>query len=189
MHVADLTLAGWMHSLTCLIALAAGAVLLVAEKGTLQHRTLGRFYFWSMIIVNLSAFGIYRFDTMRFKPFKAGPHVFGLFHWFAVASLIFVLIGRYAAARQDRAPWAYVHPVAMILSYYLLVGGAINEAFVRIDALPRGCAFRRASHPHAAVAPIIGLVQIGAIALTILLLIYFIAKVVLYRRGASTREI
>lgn len=187
MHVADLTLAGWMHSLTCLIALAAGAVLLVAEKGTLQHRTLGRFYFWSMIIVNLSAFGIYRFDVAQFRPLVAGPHIFGLFHWFAVVGLVLVLIGRYAASRQDKVFWAYTHPIAMILSYYDLIGGGVNEVFARIDIF-RVLAFPPGTHPHFGSSPVIGLVQIGAIALTILLLIYFSVRVA-YHRGASTREI
>jgi uncharacterized membrane protein len=187
MHVSDLTLAGWIHSVACLIALAAGAVILVAEKGTLQHRTLGSFYFWSMMVVNLSAFGIYRFDVAQFRPLVAGPHIFGLFHWFAVAGLVFVLVGRYAASRQDKAFWAYVHPVAMILSYYDLIGGGVNEVFERIDIF-RGLAFPPGAHRNFGGSPVIGLVQISAIALTILLLIYFSMRVA-YHRNAATREI
>ena len=187
MHVADLTIVGWIHSIACLIALAAGAVNIVAEKGTLQHRTIGRFYFWSMIVVNLSAFGIYRFDVAQFRPLVAGPHIFGLFHWFAVAGLIFVLIGRYAASRQDKAFWAYVHPAAMILSYYDLIGGGVNEIFARIDVF-RALAFPPGTHRSFGGSPVIGLVQVGAIALTILLLIYFCARVA-YHRSAATREI
>jgi uncharacterized membrane protein len=184
MHVVDITPIGWLHSAACMIALFAGALNLTAAKGTPQHRAVGRLYVWSTIVLNLSALTIYRFDTTRFKPFKAGPHVFGLFHWFAVATLIFVLIGRYAAARQDRAPWAYVHPIAMILSYYLLVGGAINEAFVRIDALHTLAAHSAGSLSHAMGAPIIRLAHTAAMAAAFMLILYFVAKVVLYRRTA-----
>lgn len=187
MHVSDITLAGWVHSITCLIALAAGAVILVAEKGTPQHRMLGSFYFWSMIVLNLSAFGIYRFDVAQFRPLVAGPHIFGLFHWFAVVGLALVLIGRYAASRQDKAFWAYTHPIAMILSYYDLIGGGVNEVFARIDIF-RALAFPSGAHRQFGGSPVIGLVQMGAIALTILLLIYFGVRVA-YHRGAATREI
>lgn len=187
MHVADITLVGWIHTIACLIALSAGAVNLVAEKGTLQHRTVGSFYFWSMIVLNLSAFGIYRFDVAQFRPLVAGPNVFGLFHWFAVAGLVFVLIGRFAASRQNKAFWAYTHPIAMVLSYYDLIAGGVNEVFARIDIF-RALAFPAGTRPNFGGSPVIGLVQTGWMTLALLLLIYFSVRVA-YHRGATTREI
>lgn len=184
MRVTDITLVGWFHAAVCLIALFAGALNLFSAKGTAQHRLVGNAYFWSMIALNLSALAIFRFDIARFKPFVAGPHIFGLFHWFAVVTLVFVLIGRYAASRQNRALWAYVHPLAMVLSYYMLVGGAINEAFTRINALRALSqqSLRHAAASHAAVIPLIGLTQTAAMAAALLLILYFSARVAFYRR-------
>ena len=185
MHVADITLIGWIHSLACLVALVAGALNLVAEKGTAQHKAVGGAYFWSMVLLNLSAFTIYRFDIAHFRPFVAGPHVFGLFHWFAVTGLALVLIGRFAADRQDKAFWAYTHPVAMILSYYDLLAGGVNEIFLRIDVL-HALAYPRGT--TAIGSPVIGLVQTGWMALTALFLIYFCTRVA-FHRGATTQEV
>jgi uncharacterized membrane protein len=184
MHINDISTIGWLHSAACVIAFFAGAHNLVAEKGTARHRAIGLAYFWSMIALNLSSLVIFRFDIASFRPFMAGPHVFGLFHWFAVITLVFVLVGRFAAARQDRAAWAYTHPVAMILSYYMLIGGAINEAFARIDVL-HAMALRstHAVNGHAVGAPLIGLVQSAAMAAAFILILYFTARVALYRRA------
>jgi len=187
MHVADITPIGWIHTLACLVAIVAGALNLAAEKGTAQHRAVGRLYVWSMIVLNLSAFGIFRFDVAQFRPLVAGPHVFGLFHWFAVAGLVLVLIGRYAALRQDKAFWAYLHPIAMVLSYYDLIGGGVNEVFARIDVF-RALAFPAGSRPNFGGSTVIGLVQAGWMALALLLVIYFCIRVA-YHRGAATREI
>ena len=187
MHVADITLIGWIHTLACLVALVAGALNLAAEKGTPQHKAVGSAYFWSMIVLNLSAFGIYRFDVAQFRPLVAGPHVFGLFHWFAVAALALVLIGRFAASRQERGFWAYTHPIAMILSYYFLIGGGVNEVFARIDIF-RVLAFPPGTRAHFGGSPVIGLVHTGWMALTILILIYFCIRVA-FHRGAATREV
>lgn len=187
MHVADITLVGWIHSLTCLVALVAGVVNLAAEKGTPQHKMFGRAYFWSMIALNLSAFGIFRFDVAQFRPLIAGPNIFGLFHWFAIAALACVLIGRFAGPRQDKAFWAYAHPIAMILSYYLLIGGGVNEVFARVDVF-RTLAFPPGTHVRFGGSPVIGLVHTCWMALSILILIYFCIRVA-FHRGATTREV
>src|SRR5579862_9592395 len=164
MRISDITLIGWLHTITILVALIAGAINLVSDKGTAQHKLVGQTYFWSMIASNLSAFAIYRFDIARYEPFTAGPHVFGVFHWLAVSSLILVILGRYAASRQERAVWAYLHPVAMILSYYLIIGGLINEAFVRLD-VPRAIAIKSAGGVTLRVdAPIIQMTRGWAVA-------------------------
>ena len=72
MHLEDITAIGWVHTLTIIPALLAGALNLVAEKGTARHRFIGRVYVWSMIVSNLSAFGVYHFDIARYWPFTAG---------------------------------------------------------------------------------------------------------------------
>jgi hypothetical protein len=62
---------------------------------------------------------------------------FGVAHWLAVITLAVLLLGRLAASRQKVAFFAYAHPICMILTYWMLVGGAINEAFVRVRWLQR----------------------------------------------------
>ncbi len=182
MHVHDITLIGWLHSIGCLIALAAGAWNLATAKGTPRHRLIGRVYIWSMIALNLSSMGLYRFDIAHFAPFRAGPNVFGFFHWLAIATLVLVLIGYYASSRQERRPWAYIHPGAMALSYYMLIGGGINEVFARLDPLRALARASAGAAGNAANAPVIGLVQTAAMAGTLLLILYFTIKVALYRR-------
>ena len=88
---------------------------------------MGRVYVVSMIVLNLSAFAIYKFDIAHFVPFRAGPNIFGFFHWLAVAALVFVLVGYYASRHQNRAFWSYVHPIAMTLSYYDLSAAASTK--------------------------------------------------------------
>ena len=182
MIVSDISLLGWLHSLACLAALAAGAWNLALPKGTPLHRSVGLVYVIAMLVLNLSAFGIYKFDINHFQPFHGGPHVFGIFHWFAVAALIFVFIGWYAARHQDRAFWAYAHPIAMLLSYYDLVGGGINEVFVRIIPLHKiMLASLKAAGPGRQ-PPVVGLTQAWWMAAIVVLIIYFAARVALWRR-------
>ena len=50
----DLSLLGWTHTLACLCALAAGAVVLVGPKGTSRHRSIGRLYLMAMLATNVT---------------------------------------------------------------------------------------------------------------------------------------
>ncbi len=184
MHVSDISALGWFHAIACLIALAAGAWNLALPKGTATHKRVGYAYLAAMLVLNVSAFWIYKFDIDGFRPFHAAPHVFGLFHWFAVAALVFIAIGWYAARHQDRAFWAYTHPVMMLLSYYDLVGGGINEAFTRIDPLRAILIQSARSARPGAQPPVIGMTQTAWMALILVLIIYFLAKVALTRRNA-----
>ena len=182
MHVSDIIAIGWIHVMGCLVALAAGAWNLALPKGTPMHRAVGRTYMVAMLVLNVSAFFVYKFDIASLVPFRAGPHVFGLFHWFAVAALVFIAVGWYAARHQRRAFWAYMHPTMMLLSYYDLVGGGINEAFTRIDPL-RAILIESAKSvgPHAQ-PPVIGTTQSLWMAAIFVLIVYFIARVALWRR-------
>jgi uncharacterized membrane protein len=182
MHVSDIVPIGWVHVIACLVALVAGGWNIAGAKGTPRHILMGRAYVISMIVLNVSSLAIYKFDIAHFVPFRAGPNVFGFFHWLAVFGLVTVLLGYYAARRQSSAVWAYVHPIAMTLSYYDLIGGGINEAFARLDPL-RAVARVGMSQKG---SPIVGLTQTAWMAATLILVFYFIVKVALYRR--STRQ-
>lgn len=120
----DLVPLGWVHSLACLIALAAGAFIFVTPKGTRRHRQVGWWYLGSMLVLNLTALGVYRLGVFFF------PHVL------AIVTLVLIAVG-WGSARLIRrhGVWKHVHLSSMILSYYLLIGGGVNEVYLRIDAL------------------------------------------------------
>ena len=179
MHVSDLLPIGLVHAIACLIALAAGAWNLAARKGTPGHRTVGTAYMLSMIVLNITAFAIYKFDIASFQPFKAGPNTFGLFHWFAVATLVFIAIGWFAATRQNRAFWAYVHPTIMVLSYYMLLAGGINEIFVRVDFF-RDLAAAGGNDQYGR-PQMIGASHAWWMAFCLLMILYFIMRVTVWR--------
>jgi len=133
MLISNISLIGWLHTLACLIALATGAYVLTARKGTRLHRRLGWWYAGSMLVLNLSVMVIYRFDIVPGRVPQVGAGHFGIFHWFAVIALASVAVAIFAALRQRRsAVWAHVHAQAMLGSYYGLIGGLINEMFARI---------------------------------------------------------
>jgi uncharacterized membrane protein len=120
----DLVPLGWVHSLACLVALASGVFVFATAKGTRQHRQAGQVFVISQVILNLTALGIYQVGTFFF------PHVL------AIVTLILIAAG-WGSARLIRrhAVWKHVHLSSMILSYYLLIGGGVNEVFLRVHAM------------------------------------------------------
>ncbi|HEV2421731.1 MAG TPA: hypothetical protein VGS59_08495 [Candidatus Acidoferrales bacterium] len=186
MRIADISIIGWIHTIGCIAALAFGAMNLVAAKGTPRHKFRGLGYTISMIVAMGLSLLIYRFDIPLVRGARPGPHVFGLFHWFTVFALLFTLLGYYAASRQSRGFWAYTHPVAMTLSYYLLIGGLINETFARVNIL----------RPHAVdiingkpVFPshIVNMTHTANELAFLIILILFCVKVWRYRRSSAPR--
>jgi hypothetical protein len=91
---------------------------------------------------------------------------FNRFHWMAVITLIALAAAYVGARRQAKAPWAYVHPAGMIVSYYMLIGALINESFARVGLLQ---AF--------ADSRVIGLIQAANMALFFAFLIAVITKI------------
>jgi uncharacterized membrane protein len=120
----DLVPLGWIHTLACLAALAFGAWVLATPKGTPAHRRVGRWYLIAQLVLNLTALGVYRLGVFFF------PHVL------AIITLGLIAIGWLAARfHQPGGLWKHAHLSAMILSYYMLIGGGVNEVYLRIDAL------------------------------------------------------
>ena len=61
-----------------------------------------------------------------------------LAHWFAVAALIATAVGITAAhVKRPRFGWMLLHLTCMLVSFYILIGGGVNEAFLRISFLRR----------------------------------------------------
>jgi uncharacterized membrane protein len=183
MRIADISIIGWIHTIACIAALVFGAMNLVAAKGTPRHKFRGLGYTVSMVVaMGLSLF-IYRFDIPLVRGARPGPGVFGLFHWFTVFALFFTLLGYYASSRQSRGFWAYTHPVAMTLSYYLLIGGLINELFARVNLL-RPYSFDVINGKPVFPSHIVNMTHAANELAFLIILILFCVKVWRYRRGS-----
>ena len=112
------------HVITSALALIIGATILFQPKGTAKHKRLGVIYFWLMIVANVSCLFIMKAFGKWFFP-----------HWLGVTALAVVIPGYLFSKYKWGKYWLKIHIACMIVSYYLLVGGAINEAFLHIPAL------------------------------------------------------
>lgn len=185
MNMTGVSLIGWFHTLAATLSILVGGAVILGAKGTARHRFLGRTYFAAMIAANASSFAVYHFDVARFVPFTAGPGIFGLFHWESVFTLAVLLVAFYAASRQRRAVWAYVHPIAMLTTYYMLIGGLVNELFVRVPAIRNLAMAELHGAGNPVRAPIAGMTQGAVMMIFLAMLVYFVAKVALTRRRTA----
>jgi uncharacterized membrane protein len=158
----DLYPIGWVHTLASLIALVAGAIVLVRPKGTSAHRLRGRIYVLAMIATCLTSFAIYRLEKFWFP------------HWFAVASLVVATIGFAFAHFKRPRIWVHLHLTCMIASYYMLIGGGVNEVFLRVHALRRLV-------PDVTNSPLVGMTHFAMMIVFALLIATFNASL-LWRR-------
>ena len=180
MRLEDIGLPGWLHTLACIAALVAGGWNSVMFDRGRWHQLRGDIYVWSMIAANVLVFVIYDFD-IDFINGKFGPGVMGFFHGLAIASLVFTLIGWFAARRQRHGVWAYTHPIAMALSYYLLLGGLVNELFARVEAL-RPLATTMVNGQPRFGSAVVGMSQSAVMLATAILIVIYIVRVALRRR-------
>ena len=111
---------GAVHFTTAIVALAFGAIVLGAPKGTRLHRTIGAGYVAAMVILNVSSLAIYRL-TGHFEPF----------HALALFSLATVVRGIVPALRR-RPSWLMAHYWSMAWSYLALLAAACSEIVVRL---------------------------------------------------------
>ena len=119
---------GEAHFYTALMAMLTGAAVVFRRKGTRSHRWFGRLYFAAMLILNLSALGIYRLWGY-----------FGPFHVAAVFSLLSVLIGVVVAwTRRPAESWRIHHAYWMSWSYVGLLAAAVSESATRYLQLSFG---------------------------------------------------
>lgn len=89
---------GLSHTLVALLAMLSGAIVLLRPKGTQRHKQIGYAYVISMVLLNVSAFGIYNFGG---KP--------SLFHLFALVSFATLLAGIIPAIRKGSKSWYRKH--------------------------------------------------------------------------------
>jgi len=118
-----LTSLGAAHVAAAVAALVLGVVVLVEHKGTVTHRLIGCGYVAAMILLNVTALGIYQL-TGRFGPF----------HALALVSLATVVAGVTVVWRR-RANWLRRHYYFMAWSYVGLLAAACAEAMTRLPIL------------------------------------------------------
>ena len=162
----DLYPIGWVHFIASLIALAAGAVVLVRPKGTPVHRLRGRVYVVALVVTSVTALFIYRSGVFFFP------------HWFGVASLTVVALGfAFAHFRWTRG-WMHLHLTCMTASYYMLIGGGVNEIFLRVDVLRRLA-------PVLSNSRLVDMTHFTVLVLFAILIAYFNAALLLRPRAAQ----
>lgn len=80
-----------------------------------------------------------------------------------------------------------LHPVSMLITYYLLIGGLVNELFVRVPVIRALSLAGRTGNP--AQTPLAGMVQGGTMTVFIALLAWFIVRVASCRRRTAVAAI
>jgi uncharacterized membrane protein len=150
----DLFPLGWVHLVASLAALVVSPVILMCAKGTPIHKRRGRIYVAVILVTSTTALGIYRLGVFFFP------------HWFGIASLLTTSLG-FAAAhfKVPRIGWVHVHLTCMLASVYILVGGGVNEVFLRVNVLRRLVPSLN--------SPIVGMTHLAVMVSFAMLIVYF----------------
>lgn len=116
---------GWIHVTSSLAAVVLGSFVLGTRKGNILHKRIGYGYIASMLLVNLSAFGLYRL-TGRFGPF----------HLAAIISLLSVLAGTLPLYYRTRIKsWKVLHFTFLYYSVIGLYAALFSEIIVRVPGI------------------------------------------------------
>jgi len=164
----SMSVVGVFHTLACVIALAVGAYLMVMRKGTPRHRQLGDIYVGVLLFASVSSLTIYT------------RHAFTMAHWFGVIAIVLAAagfaLGRWHGKGQA---WKYGHIFCMVASYYVLVGGGVNEVFLRVNSLRPVFLYR-----YPVVAQVHGMVELAFV----LLIVGFMAATAISHRRLNARR-
>jgi uncharacterized membrane protein len=114
---------GGMHAVAALAAILLGLTVILLPKGRALHRLLGLAYIFSMLTTCISALLLYRMTGH-----------FGLFHFFAMVSLIGVIMGLVQPIFRQ-PDWTRRHLIWLAWSYLGLLAAAATEAAVRLPML------------------------------------------------------
>ena len=113
---------GLTHLISGVFALIFGGLVLLMKKGTKIHKRVGYFYVFSMTILILSSFGIYRLFGK-----------FGLFHYLSLVSTFSLVAGMLPMLKKIRTAKDYeTHFKRMYWSVVGLFAAFAAESFVRI---------------------------------------------------------
>lgn len=120
----SMSVLGWFHSAACAVALAAMVWVVVTPKGTRSHRKVGQAFTLSILFAAVTSLGIY------------SRHQWTGAHWFAILAIVSAgggwLVAHY---KRPRRGWRYLHLTLMLVAAYDLVGGGVNEVYLRVKPL------------------------------------------------------
>jgi len=115
------TAISWAHIGSSVVAVISGPLVLLLRKGDRRHRRIGHVYVWSMVVLNATAFLIYRLLG-----------TFGPFHIAAVISALTLAAGmRPVLRKQRREGWMVEHIGYMLWSVIGLYAAFFSEILVR----------------------------------------------------------
>jgi len=113
---------GLIHLVSACMALVLGTWVLAAKKGSRQHQRVGYIYTASMLVLNITAFGLY--------------HLFGGFGPFHIAALISLLglVGGMVPVflKKPRSNWLGFHFSFMYYSVIGLYAAFASEVITRV---------------------------------------------------------
>ena len=112
---------GFIHLISSIIALVTGILVLTTTKGTTRHKKIGYIYVVSMVVLNLTAFMIYRLFGK-----------FAIFHWFAVLSCLTLIAGMYPVLTKKSKNYLLTHFNFMYWSVVGLYCAFCAEILTRI---------------------------------------------------------
>lgn len=115
---------GLIHLIASIIALITGLFVLTTTKGTKTHKQIGYAYSISMILLNITAFMIYRLFGK-----------FGIFHWFAIISCLTLFAGLYPVLTKRSKNYLLTHFNFMYWSVVGLYCAFCAEILTRIPFL------------------------------------------------------
>jgi uncharacterized membrane protein len=156
----------WSHILTASASMVLGFLLLVRTKGNSIHMKYGKYYYYCMLINNITALFIYNATGKWFFP-----------HSLAVATLILIIPSYYILRIRTSGFPLLFHIIGMVLSYYMLIGGAVNEAFLHTPAL---------RHFMIEQSPVFGLTHFAVQLIFLTMLIYFPIRYRKFNKTAKT---
>ena len=110
-----------VHACAAIIAVACGAVVLVAAKGTTFHRWAGRTYVAVLAVMVLTSFWIYELRT--------GPSVF---HGVSILLIALTGYGVTQVAFRRRRDWQRRHAAAMQATVLVLIVTGTAQFFDRL---------------------------------------------------------
>jgi uncharacterized membrane protein len=113
---------GLIHLISGIVALVFGGLVILMKKGTKIHKRIGYVYAFSMTVLILSSFGIYRLFGK-----------FGLFHYLSLVSTFSLVAGMLPMFKKVRTVKDYeIHFKRMYWSVVGLFAAFTAESFVRI---------------------------------------------------------
>lgn len=115
---------GTFHLIVSIIAMISGMMVLCKPKGTKGHKQVGYLYVVAMLLVNLTAFMIYRLFGG-----------FGIFHFFAIVSLLTLLAGMYPILKRKGKQYLFRHFNYMYWSVVGLYCAFCAEVLTRVPLL------------------------------------------------------